>query len=117
MPNGILITTDDRMVIMGDVDYTALTTAIGGYIQLVPLAGKFEGLSLYVHEEGKLLGLPYNTIATTAWEVSYGATDIILGNAVLMNAQTDSEGNELPMTLTQMEQVLEELRKSLVALN
>jgi hypothetical protein len=38
-----------------------------------------------------------NDIATAVWENSYGRTDIILGNAVIVNANTDDDGNELPI--------------------
>lgn len=100
---GIQITSDLDLVEMSEITYEAISSAVGGYIQLVPLSGAFEGFSLYVHEEGKLLGLPFNDIATAVWEASYGKTDIILGNAVLVSSQTDEEGSELPLTEEQVE--------------
>jgi hypothetical protein len=45
-----------------ETEYQALRGAVGGYIQQVPLDDS--GLMLFCHEEGKLIGLPYNEGAT-----------------------------------------------------
>jgi hypothetical protein len=111
---GIHITTNLELVEMPKADYDAVSTAVGGYIEHIRLEGAFKGFSLYVHEEGKLLGLPFNDLATAIWEASYGRTDVILGNAVLVSSKTDDEGNELPLTDAQAEAVLEATRKALL---
>jgi hypothetical protein len=111
---GIQITTDLDLVEMADATYDSVNKAVGGYIQLVALRGDFEGYSMYVHEEGKLLGLPFNDIATAVWEASYGKTDIILGNAVIVSSETDDEGNELPLSEEQAEAFLEAANKALL---
>jgi hypothetical protein len=65
---------------------------------------------MYLHEDGKLIGLPMNDIATAVWENSYGHTDIILGNVVIVNANTDDDGNELPISEDDAESLMAKLR-------
>lgn len=112
---GIQITTDLDLVEMSSVDYNAVSKAVGGYIEHITLEGDFEGFAMYVHEEGKLLGLPFNDVATAIWENSYGKSDVILGNAVLVSSETDDEGNELPLTEAQIEMFTKATEKAVVA--
>lgn len=111
---GIHITTDLDLLEMTDVAYNSVREAVGGTIQHIALQGAFEGLALYVHDEGKLLGLPFNDIATAIWEASYGKTDVILGNAVLVSNKVDSEGNELPLSEAKAERILNAIRNALL---
>jgi hypothetical protein len=97
MVAGVIITTEMETTELAESSYETISKAVGGYIQIVPLQNDFAGYSMYLHEEGKLIGLPMNDIATAVWENSYGRTDIILGNAVIVNANTDEDGNELPI--------------------
>jgi hypothetical protein len=111
---GIKITTDETLVQLEDGSYKSVSDAVGGYIEHITLDGVFEGYSLYVNEEGKLLNLPINKVATAIWERVFGVyTDIIVGNAVLVSSQTDDEGNELPLTIEQVEQVVELINEAL----
>jgi hypothetical protein len=61
--------------------------AVGGYIECV----SFDGFEMWLNEEGKLIGLPINEVATAIWESHYGATDVIMGN-VLFTGEADDEG-------------------------
>ncbi len=105
---GIQITTDLQLGQLADGSYKSVSNAVGGYIEHITLHGVFEGYSLYINEEGKLNNLPFNDIATAIWERVFGVyTDVIVGNAVLVSSKTDDEGNELPLSEKQVEQVLE----------
>ena len=105
---GIKIGTDLSLSEMADATYKSVSDAVGGYIEHITLQGKFEGFSLYVNEEGKLNGLPFNDIATAIWERVFGVyTDVIVGNAVLVSSKTDNEGNELPLSESDVEKVME----------
>lgn len=105
---GIKIGTDLSLSEMEDATYKSVSDAVGGYIEHITLDGVFEGFSLYVNEEGKLNGLPFNDIATAVWERVFGIyTDVIVGNAVLVSSKTDDEGNELPLSESDVEKVME----------
>jgi hypothetical protein len=110
MVAGVIITTEMETTELAESSYEAISKAVGGYIQIVPLQNDFAGYSMYLHEEGKLIGLPMNDIATAVWENSYGRTDIILGNAVIVNANTDDDGNELPISEDDAESLMAKLR-------
>jgi hypothetical protein len=73
------------------VDYDTLSSNVGGWIEHVGLESN---LDLWVNEEGKMNGLPVNPIATLLWMKYFGATDIIMGNAVI-TAGTDAQGDTL----------------------
>lgn len=105
---GIKIGTDLSLSEMEDGTYKSVSDAVGGYIEHITLHGVFEGFSLYINEEGKLVGLPFNDIATSIWERVFGVyTDVIVGNAVLVSSKTDNEGNELPLSESDVEKVME----------
>lgn len=73
------------------VDYDTLSTTVEGMIECVRLT---QGLNMWVNEEGKLIPLPINPIATLLWEKFYGKTDLISGPAIL-TAGADDEGETL----------------------
>lgn len=112
MVAGIIITTEMNTIELPESSYEAISSAVGGYIQIVPLQNDFAGYAMYLHEEGKLIGLPMNDVATAVWENSYGRTDIILGNAVIVNANTDDEGNELPISEEDAELLMAKLNSA-----
>jgi hypothetical protein len=53
--------------------------------------------TMWVNEEGKLDGLPPNSIATSIFQVVFGKVDIIMGNAVITGG-SDDKGETLGMT-------------------
>ena len=65
----------------GDEEYKILSGAVGGFIQQVPLDDS--GMSIWCHEEGKLIGLPGNASATKVWEQFWGPTDVMVGDCVI----------------------------------
>lgn len=83
-----------------------LQGVVGGWVQAVPLAGAFEGMTLWVNEEGKFdSSLSLNSVATAIWEQCYGRTDFIMGNA-LITGGADDEGETLGLTPEQASTVL-----------
>jgi hypothetical protein len=90
------------------LDY--LQEKVGGWVQAVPLDGVLSGLTLWMNEEGKFSDLPLNEIATGLWEVSYGATDFIAGNAIL-TAGVDYEGDTLGLTSEELDTIMEAIQK------
>lgn len=84
-------TCETSMIEIPSVDaLEPLQKLVGGLIEGVSLGDIYA----YVNEEGKILGLPVNVIATRLWQDAYGRTDIIMGNMVVVGAY-DDEGNEM----------------------
>lgn len=79
----------------GEGQLELLQAGVDGWVQAVDLSAD---LTLWVNEEGKLNGLPYNPIATRMWEEVFGVgTDIIVGNAVFTGG-TGEEGETLGLS-------------------
>lgn len=57
---------------------------VGGLIQLVYT---HDGKRMYVNEEGKLMNLPYNQLATQQYRDNQ--FDVILGNAIVIEGDED----------------------------
>jgi hypothetical protein len=68
-----------------------LQEAVGGWVEAVDLSPT---LTMWCNEEGKLIGLPFNPLATDLWEESFGKTDLIKGN-VIFTGGVDDEGSTL----------------------
>jgi hypothetical protein len=71
-----------------DTELETLQEAVGGLIQAVDLT---PSLTMWCNEEGKLVGLPVNPVATAMWTRYFGESDIILGDVVFTGG-SDEEG-------------------------
>jgi hypothetical protein len=73
---------------METLDLKTAQKLVGGYVQVVPLFNKFEGMSCVVlcDEEGKLKGYPPNTRATIEWKrcAPQVRDDMLVGNIVVV---------------------------------
>lgn len=65
--------------------YSALVKAVGGWIEPVSFSEPMTGArcTMYVNEEGKLLGLPVNQVATILTRRLAGLNDVIVGDAAV----------------------------------
>jgi hypothetical protein len=79
-----------------------LQGVVGGWVQAVDFT---DNLTIWVNEEGKLVGLPINPMATFLWEKYFGLTDFICGD-VIFTGGTDEEGATLGLD----EETAKELR-------
>lgn len=85
----------------GDVEFTDLTNgnseldvlqqAVGGLVQPLDLSDK---ITMWCNDEGKIIGLPYNPIATHLFYQFLKSDDFICGD-VIFTGGTDSEGETL----------------------
>ena len=57
-----------------------LKSVVGGYIEIVQLT---EDYLMVINEEGKLLNLPINVIATRVYRASRNTEDFIVGNVLI----------------------------------
>jgi hypothetical protein len=101
MRNALVIKADGKIhgIDLGENshdEYEALSGAVGGMIQGVPLSDS--GMVLWCNEEGKLIGLHYNEKATKMWVKYWGQTDVIFGDCVISG--DFDENSELTMGLT-----------------
>jgi len=68
-------------------EYKELREFVGGMVEIVPLPS---GKSIIVNEEGKLMGLPKNEMASMVWQAEYpieqypnNNDELIAGNALV----------------------------------
>ena len=71
--------------------YEVLKELIDGYIELVPGFNKFqdEHCIAYCNEEGKLLGLQRNDMATKLWLQQHSTKDYFRGNVIILYGDDD----------------------------
>lgn len=98
MKHAIALETDGtiRTVALDEAsEYDELVKLVGGYLEAVTLRN---GHTLWVNEEGKLQGLPYNNTAQAIFDHNFGpGVDLIVGNAVIMG-DVDENGDTLGLT-------------------
>jgi hypothetical protein len=63
-----------------DFQLDELQDFVGGYIEIIHLN---DGRIMVINEEGKLLDLPVNLLATVQYQLSFGPIDQIYGNALV----------------------------------
>jgi hypothetical protein len=87
----LTMTTDQKIfgeLLNGSLE--DLQRVVGGWVQAVQLS---DTITLWINEEGKLDGLPFNHNATLVWEHFFGkGTDIVVGNAFFTGG-VDKDGN------------------------
>ena len=93
MTISIVIYTNGDITKENLVGYQPLSDAIGGLIESVPASPE---VTIWCNEEGKILNLDYNPVATKFWEVfdDYGvvtAGDVLVGTVVI-RGPVDEEG-------------------------
>lgn len=93
MTVSIVIYTNGDITKENLVGYQPLSDAIGGLIESVPASPE---VTIWCNEEGKILNLNYNVVATNFWEVfdDYGcvaAGDVLVGTVVIQGP-IDEEG-------------------------
>lgn len=69
-----------------------LQAIVGGYIELVQLP---QDMEMYCNEEGKLKGLPYNSVATALTRKVLAASDEIVGDVIVGSYKLFREPEEL----------------------
>lgn len=91
-----------------------LQSAVGGWIEAIYLPS-IENATMWLNEEGKLIGLPHNSYAQTLWNAEYGKdTDYIVGNVVITGG-VDDEGESLGLadiTIASLTEMVEMLKQS-----
>lgn len=105
---GIVIKADGTLERLdlseSEQELKSLQNAVGGYVQVIELEDDF---TMWANEEGKLLGLEENKIATVIWEVRFGLdTDIICGDVVFTGGM-DEDGETLTISEANIQRLAE----------
>jgi hypothetical protein len=88
-PKALLYLTDLRIKEINPTNGSYFTLEelqgyVGGRIEILHLESEeLEDRLLIVHEEGKLISLPFNLPATLIWLMYYGETDFVSGDAII----------------------------------
>jgi hypothetical protein len=105
MKTAFKITTDGWVTKL-DLSTEPLATlqqGVGGLVQAVDLS---ERLTMWLNEEGKVLGQAHNPYGQFFWDKLFGVhTDYIVGDIVISGG-TDEDGNTLGLTEQQVEWVM-----------
>lgn len=87
-----VIRTDNSIDLLHyEVTLQWLQDMVGGYIEAVDVDP--DGTVMYCNEEGKLINLPVNVIATELFRASHGFYDVIMGNVVLIGSDGSTGEN------------------------
>jgi len=113
MKTALRVNTDftTEVLDLSSNEYNQLRDAVGGLIQPVDLK---PDLTVWLNEEGKLIGMPVNLIGTHMWERSFGQTDVLVGD-VVFTGSSDDEGETLPLPnewLVQLQEFTARLRSA-----
>lgn len=116
MKQALRVNTDfsTEVLDLSENEYEQLRDAVGGLIQPVDLK---PDLTLWCNEEGKLISLPLNIIASHMWERSFGQTDIILGDCVFTGG-TNEEGETIELShawIVQLQEFAARIRREVYA--
>jgi hypothetical protein len=93
---------ETKTEMLDEITLEYLQTSVKGWVQAVDLSGAYEGITMWVNEEGKFDdSLSLNTGATFLWSQSFGyGTDFIVGNAVFTGG-ADENGDTLGLSADQ----------------
>lgn len=85
--SAILVKANGDVETLDNIDYKAISNAVGGYIEVVYFPfPNCKNLIAFINEEGKLQGLEPNAKATLLWHKSYGQplADFLVGDVVFL---------------------------------
>jgi len=94
-------TTEVKEFTVGD-SYNMLREAVGGYIECVHLRSL--GVDMWCNEEGKLIGLPLNELATELFFQEFNAVDLMVGDVIFTTC--DDEGETQGLSQEQIDTLL-----------
>lgn len=100
----VIIIPTDAAPAVAEIESTlqAFQTVVGGFIEAVPLP---DGSTLWLNEEGKIDGLPFNERATVLTRGILGPTDMVVGN-VFITGPLDDEGDNTSVSDALIEELV-----------
>lgn len=104
MKYGLMIEPDgefSRIEFDNDTALDTLQNAVQGWVQAVDLN---EDLTMWLNEEGKLIGLEHNMAAQRLWDEFYPMSDYVVGTVVITGG-ADAHGHTKGLTHESMERL------------
>ena len=100
----IIKVSGDKEVVEFQVgkSYELLSKSVGGMIECISLTNVIGQPDMWINEEGKIIGLEQNPMATALWFDMYGASDVILGD-IIITGGADEEGETLGLSDEQVD--------------
>lgn len=104
MEKVMYISTDNVIDIkeIESIEYDTLYEGVHGLVELVSLN---RDVDMWVNEEGKLIGLEPNIIASMIWSKVFPNPDIIMGDVVITGG-ADEEGNTVGLSDESIQDIL-----------
>lgn len=104
----VLIDKGDVKFIDGDFNrLSELQEIVGGMIEMLPFSPPASGAHCYINEEGKLIGLPLNELATLLMRDIISYDDFIVGPMVVLGSDDFGGEDDVPNDAVQyIQQVL-----------
>ena len=100
----LVLTAEGEVKELDGISLQDLQSAVGGWVQAIDLA---PDLTMWLNEEGKLVGLPHNLTAQKLWDKTFWVgSDFVVGDVVLTGG-TDEEGRTLPLATDTAQRVRE----------
>lgn len=87
---------------MGE-SYDLIQSTVDGIFDCVRINSL--GVDVWIHDEGKIIGLPVNALATMLWFHEYGLTDVLAGD-VLITGGVNDEGETLGLTDAEVDTII-----------
>lgn len=109
MPKGIILHTDRTYTLKEFKQHTDYNDAVGGWIEYLGSPSNMLPMSVYLNEEGRLLDLPLNGLATAICIIAEALYDgdVIVGDVAILG-DPDNEGNDTDIR----ENVLELIKRN-----
>ena len=105
MEKVISITTDNVISVqeVDEVDYELLSTSVNGMVELVSID---RNVDMWLNEEGKLLNLPNNIIATILWNKLFSNNPDIIKGDIVITGGSDDMGNSTGLSDNSIKDIL-----------
>ena len=113
MRTAVQVTVDGRIRVIDldtvESELSTLQDAVGGWIQALDVVG---GMSMYLNEEGKILGLPINPVGTAYFVDTWGEGHDVINGDVVFTGLPDNEGETTGLTPEQLADVVDRVGAS-----
>jgi hypothetical protein len=108
MERVLYISTDNKVEIkeVESIEYETLSTAVNGMVELVSIN---EDVDMWLNEEGKIIGLEPNIIASLIWNRVFPNFDIVMGD-VIITGGADDAGNTVGLSDESIQDVMSLIR-------